>query len=92
MKKLLLILICLISLVGCKSNAVPVTMKFPEVPTDLKVACPDLATLDPKTTKLSDLLEVVTDNYSTYHECRSRVDDWIEWYNSQKAIFDKVGK
>jgi hypothetical protein len=92
MKKTSFILFFLILLMGCKSNAVPVTVKFPEVPADLEVACPDLATLDAKATRLSDLLEVVTDNYSTYHECRSRVDDWIEWYDSQKTVFDKVGK
>jgi hypothetical protein len=94
MKRLFVILsaACLILLSGCKRDAVPVTMTFPEVPADLKIACPDLATLNPNTTKLSDLLDVVTDNYSTYYECRARVDVWIEWYDTQKKIFDKISK
>jgi hypothetical protein len=90
MKRLFLILIPLMILSGCKDDTVPITAKFPEVPADLKNACPDLAKVDPKTDKISEVLEVVTANYSQYYECKIKVDDWIEWYNSQKAIFDKV--
>jgi len=90
MKRLLLLLIPLMILTGCKEDAVPIVAKFPDVPADLKVACPDLASVDPKTDKISDVLTVVTSNYSQYYECKIKVDNWIEWYNSQKAIFDKV--
>jgi hypothetical protein len=73
---------------GCLATA-PVTVKFPEVPTELMNACPDLKQTD-QTTKLSDVLKVVTDNYSQYHECRVRVDSWMEWYKTQKQIFESV--
>jgi hypothetical protein len=66
-----------------------VKRNFPEVPANLKEACPDLKQTDP-TDKLSDVLKVVVDNYGQYHECRIKSDAWIEWYNSQKQIFDSV--
>jgi hypothetical protein len=65
-------------------------MSFPEVPDDLKKVCPDLAQVDPSTSKLSDVLTVVTTNYSQYYECKERVDTWIEWYTHQKEIFNSV--
>lgn len=75
-------------LAGCL--ATPVKRTFPEVPNDLKVACPDLKTIEPNTTKLSEVITVVTENYGQYQECKIKVDTWIEWYNSQKEIFDSV--
>jgi hypothetical protein len=92
MKHILVSFIVLLALTGCDEKLVPVTMKFPSVPPELLKACPDLNLVDPKTDKLSDVLNVVTDNYITYYECKSKVDDWIVWYNSQKTIFDKVSK
>jgi len=86
MKKLLALL-TVVALAGC--SAVPVARHFPEVPEELKVACPDLTEV-PATEKLSEVIVVVTDNYSKYHECRIKVDSWIMWYNSQKEIFDSV--
>jgi hypothetical protein len=87
MKKLLA-LIPVVMLAGCLST--PVKRHFPDVPTDLKVACPSLQQVDPATTKLSEVITVVTDNYAQYHECRIKVDLWIEWYATQKQIFDSV--
>jgi len=84
MKRLIIISAILLS--AC----VPVERHFPEVPAELKTACPDLAQVDPNTTKLSEVVRTVTDNYSKYHECQVKVDAWIEWYNTQKAIFDSV--
>ena len=69
---------------------VPVERKFPDIPPELKQACPDLAMVDTNTTKLSDVIGTVSSNYSQYHECRVRVDAWIEWYNKQKEIFESV--
>jgi len=92
MKRLLISLFITVSLLGCASKPVPVTVKFPGIPLDLSKTCPDLQTVDPNTTKLSDVLNTVTDNYITYYECKSKVDDWMEWYRTQKIIFDKVGK
>jgi hypothetical protein len=86
--KLLLALVPIILLTGCLNT--PVARHFPEVPAELKTACPSLEQVDPATTKLSEVVRVVTDNYTQYHECRVRVDAWIEWYNTQRAIFESV--
>jgi len=86
--KRLLILVSALLLTGCLNT--PVARHFPEVPEELKIACPSLEQVDPATTKLSEVVRVVTDNYTQYHECRVRVDAWIEWYNTQRAIFDSV--
>jgi hypothetical protein len=88
MKKLLLVLPLLLS--GCFFGSVPVERHFPEIPVDLKQACPDLQQLDTKTTKLSDVVSNVSSNYSEYHECRTKVDSWVEWYGKQKQIFEEV--
>ena len=88
MKKLL-ILLPLLLLIGC-STVVPVTVKFPDVPKELIAPCQNLKTIDTNTEKLSDVLLVVTDNYSLYYECKIKSDNWIEWYNSQKKIFDNI--
>ena len=87
MKKLLL-LVPVLLLTGCLTTA-PVKRNFPEVPKELMESCPDLKTV-PDTEKLSDVLKVITDNYGQYQECRIKVDTWIEWYKTQKQIFDSV--
>lgn len=86
MKKLLtLTLVVLLS--AC--TTVPVSRKFPEVPTELVQSCPDLKTID-MTSKLSDVVDVVVSNYGQYKECQVKVDSWIDWYNQQKQIFESV--
>jgi hypothetical protein len=92
MKKLLVLLVPIFILTGCDSDGVPVSVLFPEVPRELVLACPDLAQVDPSTEKISELLTVVTKNYGEYYECKAKVDNWIEWYATQKKIFDKVSK
>ena len=87
MKKLAIILVPFL-LSACL--ATPVTRKFPEIPSDLKTACPDLAQMDTNTNRLSQVIETVTVNYSTYHECKIRVDAWMEWYKTQRSIFEEV--
>jgi hypothetical protein len=82
-----LILIGALLLAGCSS--VPVAMKFPDVPADMLVACPDLKPV-PDTTKLSEVLPIVADNYGQYYTCKDNTDSWIEWYNNQKKIFNSV--
>jgi shikimate kinase len=86
--KRLLILLAIVSLIGC-ATSVPVQRTFPNVPAELKVACPELKETQ-ETTKLSEVISVVVDNYGQYHECRAKVDTWIEWYNAQKTIFESV--
>jgi hypothetical protein len=82
------ILLLPLLLAGCLTT--PIIEKFPEVPAELLVACPDLKQVDPATTKLSQIIGVVAENYGQYQECQIKVDTWIEWYNHQKVIFDNV--
>jgi hypothetical protein len=83
----LLLIVPVLLLAGCL--ATPVQRSFPEVPEELKVACPDLMLLEP-TTKLSEVVSVVSKNYGQYQECQIKVDTWIEWYKTQKQIFESV--
>jgi hypothetical protein len=75
---------------GC-STVVPVTVKFPDAPDRIKVKCPQLKTLSEEA-KLSDIAKTVTENYTTYYECAVKHDSWIEWYETQKIIFEKLNK
>jgi len=86
-KKLLLVL-PLFLLTGCLLTT-PVKRNFPEVPKELMEACPDLKKTEP-TEKFSEVLKVVVDNYGQYHECKIKVDTWVEWYKTQKDIFESV--
>ena len=73
---------------GC-STTVPVTAKFPNVPEQLLVKCPQLEKLGNEV-KLSDISKTVTTNYTTYYECAVKHDAFIEWYNVQKNIFESI--
>lgn len=86
MKRIILITALVLS--GC-ATSVPVAVKFPDVPKDMLVACPDLSQI-PDTTKLSEVLPVVADNYGQYYTCKDNVDSWIEWYNTQQKIFNSI--
>ena len=87
--KRLLVLLPIILLSGCLQT-MPVHQTFPDVPDELKAACPDLQQVDESTTKLSDVVTVVSSNYEQYKECKIKVDLWIDWYNKQQKIFDSV--
>jgi hypothetical protein len=74
---------------GC-STVVPVTQRFPEAPGNVAMTpCPQLQKLA-EDAKLSDISKTVTVNYGTYYECAVKTDAWIEWYNIQKEIFNKL--
>ena len=88
MKSLLTALLVL-SLGGC-SIVAPVKRNFPERPAELTKGCPELQEASDDTTELSKLLDVVVVNYSTYYECRVKMEAWDEWYREQKKIFDKA--
>jgi len=84
--KYLTLLSAVLILTGC--TAVPVKPKFPEVPAELLEACPSLNEVS-ETTKLSDVLTVVVDNYALYHECKIKNDAWANWYKTQQSIYEK---
>ena len=75
---------------GC-STIVPVTAKFPSVPDTLLEKCPQLKTIEGEKISIIDYTKTVTINYTTYYECAVKSDSWIEWYQIQKNIFEKVG-
>jgi hypothetical protein len=83
------LLIITLLLAGC-STSVPVKRTFPSVPESLMQECPDLKLVAENTTKLSDVLTVVSENYGQYKECQIKVDLWRDWYEKQKKIFDEV--
>jgi hypothetical protein len=73
---------------GC-STTVPIKRNFPNVPEELMVTCSELKEV-PETTKLSEVVSVVVENYGQYHQCAIKTDGWIEWYKTQKEIFESV--
>lgn len=81
-------LIVALLLTGC-STVTPVARKFPEVPDTIIQKCPELAKLNDDA-KLSDVAKSVTNNYTTYYECSSKHEAFIEWYNVQKKVFEEV--
>lgn len=78
----------LLMLAGC-STVIPVVAKFPAAPVLGTGACPQLQTVADNA-KLSELTATVTANYSTYYECAVKSDQWNEWYEIQKRIFEDV--
>jgi hypothetical protein len=81
-----LIVLFIILLTGC-STTVPVVAKFPEVPQNLLVKCPQLSKVNDDA-KLSDITKTITNNYTEYYTCAVKNDAWIEWYEIQKNIFE----
>jgi hypothetical protein len=82
----------LVSLLISACAAVPVKIKFPEVPGELQEPCPVLGQVDPKDHTLSGLLEVVTGNYALYYECKNRTNGWQQWYQEQRKIYESISK
>jgi hypothetical protein len=78
----------LVLLTGC-SSLVPVKAKFPDVPERIMVKCPQLEKVS-ETPTLSDVAKTVTNNYKTYYECAVKHDAFVEWYQTQKRIFESV--
>lgn len=88
MRKYVMILSLAFFLSGC-GVVVP---KFPSYPEEIGVPCPELVLVDEKEEKLSEVLKVVTKNYGQYHECRAKVQAWIDWHKEQKQIFEDIKK
>ena len=77
-------------LVGC--TTAPVTVKFPDPPgKQSTISCPALKKLEDGS-KLSDVASTIAINYTTYYECQIKNDAWIEWYSTQKKIFEDATK
>lgn len=82
----IIVIAVLLVLTGCVA---PVKREFPAIPPSLEKPCSSLLQV-PNTTRLSEVLEVVTENYTLYHECQIKNETWLDWYQKQKKIFDSV--
>ena len=76
-------------LVGC-STTVPVVAKFPAVPKELTEKCEPLRKLEGEQISIVDLHTRVVENYTQYHECSLKVEEWNTWYAKQKKIFEEI--
>ena len=65
-------------------------MKWPEAPQEIQQPSSDLKALPEDKKNLTDLLENVNENYGTYYQLKEKYEAWIEWYNTQKKIFEGV--
>lgn len=84
-----LLVLPFILLTGCAS-LLPVKPVWPAIPTELSATCPDLKQTPIETSKMSQVLDVVVDNYSQYHECQEKSNAWVNWYNKQKKIYEEI--
>lgn len=87
MKKITLLLTLLLA--GC-STTVPVVAKFPAVPQELTAKCEPLKKLEGDPISIIDLHVRVVENYTQYHECALKVEEWNTWYVQQKKIFEEI--
>ena len=65
--------------------------KWPDAPERAGAfkTCADLQPLKEQPV-LSDVSRVIADNYAAYHECRLKLNIWLEWYEIQRTIFEKA--
>ena len=82
-------IIVLALLTGC-STTVPVKMTFPDVPPSLKERCAPLKKIQGEEIDIANLYKVVVENYTSYHVCAMKQDEWNEWYTTQKKIYESV--
>ena len=72
------------------STPVPVSQKFPNVPTALVERCESLKKIEGDRVAITEMLKVVVQNYGMYYECAAKVDGWNDWYLEQKRIYESV--
>jgi len=86
---LVIFIILAFLITGC-STPVPLTLRFPEAPATLLKGCPkQLEIVEGGNVTIVDFTKTVVKNYGTYHECASKYDSWIEWYQTQKKLWDE---
>jgi len=80
------LLLAMILLTGC-TTVVPVTQHWPEPPgLQATQSCANLKPLNVNP-QLSDVAKTVSDNYTEYWICATKLDAWIEWYKQQEIIY-----
>ena len=65
-------------------------MTWPEAPMELLQPANDLTPLLEDKKTITDLIENANENYASYYTRKLKYNSWIEWYNSQKQIFESV--
>jgi len=83
------LIICIVLFLSACSTTVPVKQKFPNATPELMKKCDSLKKIEGDRVAITEMLKVIVNNYTLYYECSTKVEGWQEWYNSQKAIFDK---
>jgi hypothetical protein len=53
-------------------------------PENLLTKCPELSEIKSGAT-VAEATGVITKNYKLYRKCAEQVDQWIDWYKSQKS-------
>ena len=71
-------------------TSVPVVAEFPAAPEVLMERCADLKIISDEKISIVDFVTIVTENYTTYHECSAKNSAWQEWYVKQKKIWDNI--
>lgn len=74
-------------LAGCVS--VPVERNWPAAPETLQTPVPALKEVPPNS-NASEVVDIVIDNYATYHDVANRLRGWQQWYIDQKKIFESA--
>ena len=83
------LLILAVFLTAC-STPIPVSQKFPNVPTALVERCESLKKIEGDRVAITEMLKVVVQNYGMYYECAAKVDGWNDWYLEQKRIYESI--
>lgn len=73
---------------GCVTKPTIVSMKWPEVPSDLQTTATDLTPLSDKDRTFTGLLLNANSNYSQYYQLKKKYEAWQEWYAAQKKIYE----
>jgi hypothetical protein len=86
-----LITVVLLICTGCMQS-VPIKQNFPEAPAAILQECPSKLKTLKEDPKLSEVSKIIVENYRAYYECANKTSAWIEWYNTQKKIFEEVNE
>jgi hypothetical protein len=63
--------------------------EFPEqADKNLLEPCPDLKQIEGNQVAITDLLAKIVENYQLYHQCSIKNDGWVNWYKTQKSIYE----
>lgn len=76
-------------LLGCSTPA-PIKPNWPDAPKALRERCENLKKIEGDKVAITEMLKVIINNYTLYHECSTKVDGWNEWYTEQKKIYESV--